>query len=80
MKNCFGLTPNSLYGDKAGSEEAARFNAMMPLLESSANNLLNPKLSVPKRTWPVPLLLALSVGKNSVSSSSCRRLKTRTEH
>lgn len=22
MKNCFGLTPNSLYGDKAGSEEA----------------------------------------------------------
>jgi len=22
MKNCFGLTPNSLYGDKAGSEDA----------------------------------------------------------
>lgn len=22
LKNCFGLTPNSLYGDKAGSEEA----------------------------------------------------------
>lgn len=61
MKNCFGLTPNSLYGDKAGSEDATagRGPIHSPFgFENDGKTVKLPglkeqKLS-PEPTWRVP--------------------------
>lgn len=42
MKNCFGLTPNSLYGSQAGSEDATEGRG--PLHSTSGYEQLQPKL------------------------------------
>jgi hypothetical protein len=59
MKNCFGLTPNSLYGDKAGSEDATagRGPIHSPFGYEGSRiqlpGLKEGKLS-PEPTWRVP--------------------------
>jgi uncharacterized protein (DUF362 family) len=59
MKNCFGLTPNSLYGDKAGSEEATAGRGPIHSPFGFENSkvqlpgLKEIKLS-PEPTWRVP--------------------------
>ncbi len=59
MKNCFGLTPNSLYGDKAGSEDATAGRGPIHSPFGFENSkvqlpgLKEIKLS-PEPTWRVP--------------------------
>ncbi len=57
MKNCFGLTPNSLYGDKAGSEDATAgrgpIHSPFGFDKIQLPGLKEGKLSV-EPTWRVP--------------------------
>lgn len=57
MKNCFGLTPNSLYGDNAGSEEATAgrgpIHSPFGFDKIQLPGLKEGKLS-PEPTWRVP--------------------------